>query len=599
MGLFTAVGFKSSFSTQDEDFIVASGGEIIDSGDFRIHKFTATSTTSSNYTFSVYGTGSDEFSYVDVLAIGGGGGGDYKGAGGAGGVVYFTASDSQSLDIGYYNVQVGGGGQGLTANGVDPLYDGTPATNGDDTYISASATSTFKILALGGGAGSHTINVNFDGGSGGGGDFPQNVGGYASQSLEPGLSGTYGYGNNGGGGGTGVIGNGAGGGGGAAQTGSDAYSTIGADGGDGIEVLLSGSAYYVGGGGGGSATDSSGNRPTTPGSPGLGGGGRGSWIDSQQKNAASKGTDGLGGGGGQPYYADNRLANDPSTNYEYGIVDGGSGAAMIRYKRRFVDFPEADSVTTDGDYKYFKFTTTGTQNISFSGSEAVPFDILFVGGGGGGGKGDTSVGTFSAGGGGAGGVVTYSNHFLSPGSYSITVGEGGDKAFSSNLGSSGDDTVGFGLDTAFGGGRGSSLTNSDAFDGGSGGGAFTDGVDASSPGSALNTLGEDGGTAFSGIGGGGGGASEPGNTDGTGHGGDGYTWVDGITYAGGGAGGQQSGANPGGTGGGGTGGTSTTLSTDGTDGLGGGGGGGAQSQTINPQGGDGGNGVIILKYKFK
>ncbi len=332
MGLFTPIAYKSSFSTQDGDFIVASGGEIIDSGDYRIHKFTATSTTSSNYTFSVYGTGSGANSYIDVLAIGGGGGGAVRGAGGAGGVVYFTASNSQSLDVGYYNVRVGGGGNGVTSNGVDPLYQGTPATNGGDTYISASASSNFKIIALGGGAGSNQTNVNSDGGSGGGANFPQTVGGYASQSLESGISGTYGYGFNGGGGGSGVKGTGAGGGGGAAQTGSDGYFTEGADGGDGINVLLSGSAYYVGGGGGGAGTDSAGNRPTIPGAGGLGGGGRGSWIDNSQKNAASKGTDELGGGGGQPAYQDSRLLNNASTNYRYGIVDGGSGVVMIRYK---------------------------------------------------------------------------------------------------------------------------------------------------------------------------------------------------------------------------------------------------------------------------
>ena len=329
MGIFSAVAFNSSYEQEGGNFIVASGGETFDSGSYRYHKFTTTGTTDTTYTFSVYGTGSAPNNYIELLAVAGGGGGNGAGGAGAGGVVYITASHSESLDVGYYQIQVGGGGASKQFF-PNPTPD-IEATKGGDTFMTSSLPGTFNIIAKGGGVGVGVYpNSLADGGSGAGVNTnPQTSGGSEIQSLQSGLSSTYGYGNDGGGAGTGVIGVGGGGGGGASQTGSDAYFTEGGDGGDGILVEISGS-YYVGGGGGGAGTDSPGNEPTFPGASGLGGGGRGSYTGfgggAGDPNRALSGVDGLGGGAGQMAYTTG-LENEGN-----GFINGGCGILIIRYK---------------------------------------------------------------------------------------------------------------------------------------------------------------------------------------------------------------------------------------------------------------------------
>jgi len=87
--------------------------------------------------------------------------------------------------------------------------------------------------------------------------------------------------------------------------------------------------------------------------------------------------------------------------------------------------------TTVGAYKVHTFTSSGTFTVTKGGL----VDLLLVGGGGGGGRvynygtqvNDPSHtwGTFHGGGGGGGEVVSRSLFTVEPGTYSITVGDGG------------------------------------------------------------------------------------------------------------------------------------------------------------------------------
>jgi len=269
-------------------------------------------------------------------------------------------------------------------------------------------------------------------------------------------------------------------------------------------------------------------------------------------------------------------------------------------------------------YIPFAFEGAGSQIENY-----FTIEYLVVGGGGCGGK---SLG----GGGGAGGYVTGSNLFTSSlnpsltGSliYPVLVGTGG--VTSSVVASGGDGGSSSFYDiTALGGGGGGgrsgsftgSLTGRDG--GSAGGGGFTSptlrpGGNATQPGSVWSGFGNNGGYGFENPGqdggaGGGGGAAGAGGDANTGDfinynpgpGGSGKVWLDGITYAGGGGGAGDSVGGAGGAGGGGTGGKvriPASNPTRGTDGLGGGGGGGASTFEPTIGRGEGGSGVVRLRY---
>jgi len=260
-----------------------------------------------------------------------------------------------------------------------------------------------------------------------------------------------------------------------------------------------------------------------------------------------------------------------------------------------------DIVATDDENQIT--TRTFTMTVSTS----APVDYLIVAGGGGGGRG----------GGGAGGYVSNSSVF-SPGTYTITVGSGGIGGiayfnennvgrFPTNGGNSSINNI-----VAIGGGKGGGggLTTSAEYSrnggsGGSGGGAVggnpvaTGGSGTAGQGNA----GLDGSSnALSAPGGGAGGVGTRNTTTTTSTGGPGKQWLNGQFYAGGGGGGgSPSGSSTslaGGIGGGGAGGYSSsgpnTIGQNGTNGLGGGGGGAAP--VTSWQGGNGGSGVVIIRY---
>ena len=304
------------------------------------------------------------------------------------------------------------------------------------------------------------------------------------------------------------------------------------------------------------------------------------------------------------------------------------------------------TVTTSGDFKFHKFTGPGTFCVSNAGnalgSNAV--DYLVVAGGGGGGA--------AYGGGGGAGGYRFSNGTAS-GCYTagpsplgasalpvtatgfpITVGAGG--AASTGAGSPGSMTTGgngvnsvFSTITSTGGGGGGAHMpgpggQRDGKTGGSGGGGGSNDPGAGAgTGGAGNTppvsppQGNNGGNGYHdaatfAVGGGGGGAGAVGGSTPTsppygpptiGSGGAGLTsCITASPVARGGGGG--SGAHPnrtpggtGGTGGGGAGGTSG-AGTAGTVNTGGGAGGGGNN-VPSSNGGVGGSGIVIIRYKFQ
>ena len=302
--------------------------------------------------------------------------------------------------------------------------------------------------------------------------------------------------------------------------------------------------------------------------------------------------------------------------------------------------------TTCGDYKIHTFTGPGTFTVSSLASCSANNEVSYtvIAGGGGGGAGDfaPSVVARAGGGGGAGGfrenksaVDTYTASPLNGSTpitvtattFPITVGGGGAKGvvFGAHA-SRGSNSV-FSTITSTGGGGGETAysPNSPTFastgPGGSGGGGSAGGSNSGGNGGSGNTppvspsQGSNGGGAGNtgpGIGGsGGGGASavgvtNPGIVNGFNGGGGVTTSISAspVAYSGGGGGG---GSNPGGVGGtGGTGGggngASMSPSAAGANGgtnLGGGAGAGAGAGGGNHCGGNGGSGIVIIRYKFQ
>lgn len=279
-----------------------------------------------------------------------------------------------------------------------------------------------------------------------------------------------------------------------------------------------------------------------------------------------------------------------------------------------------ETTYTDGGITYKVHTFTGgTTNFDvISTGTTGEIDYLLVAGGGGGG-GSTSTNLGGGGGGGAGGLLTGTTT-LSSTIYSIVVGAGGLGVSNSSIGNNGQDTTAFGL-TAFGGGGGSSSLNRHGANGGSGGGAGARTNTTWTGGTAVSGQGFNGATpivsGFRPSGGGGGGAFEAGKVGqildnlsySGGDGGNGLLInINGTPthYAGGGggaiwqdycSGGRCLSGGTGGLGGGGNaveivGSAEQTPAQDGQANTGGGGGGGANFS----KGGDGGSGIVIIKY---
>ena len=292
------------------------------------------------------------------------------------------------------------------------------------------------------------------------------------------------------------------------------------------------------------------------------------------------------------------VVSNTTSSFTISATDGVNTAS--RAYSITVNAPSVQSYTSTG-----AFTFTVPSGVS-------SVDVLVVAGGGGGGT--------RGGGGGAGGLIYRPGFPVTPGGSvpgSVGGGGAGDPAYNQASGTIGQDSV-FGALTAKGGGFGAGHAQTGGT-GGSGGGGGRDGGPgkqgpANQPGqpgdSGTYGFGNPGGTPTgtgSADGGGGGGAGAPGANgvpDGTSmgsgrSGGIGKAYdISGssIYYAGG--GGAGSGSSPAGTGGQGGGGQGSTpsipsSSSDATANRGGGGG----STGDNPtRGGNGGSGIVIIKY---
>jgi hypothetical protein len=275
-----------------------------------------------------------------------------------------------------------------------------------------------------------------------------------------------------------------------------------------------------------------------------------------------------------------------------------------------------------------RWTNTGSQAVSVLAGSATTtttswtcptgvtsIEVLVVAGGGAGGQAGGSP--YGGGGGGAGGVIYNSSFPVTPTTvYTVTVGAGGlaaAAAASAPLsGTAGSNSI-FGSLTAIGGGYGANYTNQTGGTGGSGGGGTAASVVTLSnpPGQGTAGQGYAGGYGHQdnvSQGGGGGGAGGVGTTvwqsgvypTFAGHGGPGvaydisgtFTW-----YAGGGGGsGESTVYGDGGIGGGGRGGVNGTSAGTGTSGTASTGGGGGGASRGNWKAGDGGSGVVVIRY---
>jgi hypothetical protein len=295
-------------------------------------------------------------------------------------------------------------------------------------------------------------------------------------------------------------------------------------------------------------------------------------------------------------------------------------------------------ITQVGEWRIHRFNSSGTFSLTSFVGDKLEVEYLITAGGGGGGT--------NMGGGGGGGGVLNGTTFLSTNSYTITVGGGGAGAPAGTTGGHPTVTGGNGGNSSFngvtasGGGWGGVSYNTQGLgihfgnSGGSGGGASgynNDGVPPGYYGSGAGISGQgfrggyQGNSYYSGGGGGAGAAGADGNNRpdggigkrtgilgkpfyfGGGGGGGSYSLstggFGGLGGGGGGAlgvaegGGQSVGA--GSAGGGGA--CCSWANTPGGNGgvnSGGGGGGGAHYNATN-KGGDGGSGIVIIRYKYR
>lgn len=287
-----------------------------------------------------------------------------------------------------------------------------------------------------------------------------------------------------------------------------------------------------------------------------------------------------------------------STFSLYGIAAVGTTPAVA---------PKADGgnvIATDGTYWYHAFLSNGT----FTPQVGLSADCLVIAGGGAGG------GNYG-GGGGAGGFRSATSLSLSASGYAVTVGAGGAGASLAN-GGNGTTSIFSSISTTGGGGGGCTTGSNNGASGGSGGGASRTGtVGAGNAGSYSPVEGYAGGAGNDSSPnygtGGGGGASHTGwggITTAGGYGGDGSnafsTWASATStgvsgyYAGGGGGGfygTGGSVGVGGAGGGGNAGATNTNGVAGTTNTGSGGGGSSVNGTP-VAGGNGGSGIVIVRY---
>jgi hypothetical protein len=602
--------------------IVATGGTIlpdfVDQGrTWRAHVFTTVGT--SNFVVSDAG----KESRAEFLVVGGGGAGGFNSGGGGGGGAVIKASTEVTEQT--YTVTVGAGGAKRDVNDGYSLTASIGGTGG--------SSSVFGVTATGGGGGGVYQGLAGSAGANGGGTGSSDTGvvtngiSGVAPTLPAGVTGTVFAGNTGGP--NNAIAYQGGGGAGAGGSATDR------NGGNGVFSSIDGNGFYYGGGGGGGSWEippgdgglggsgGGGTRVSSAGFAGFGGrtlGADGTVGERRTDSGGNAGANTGGGGGGATFWSQ---ANGGGVR----AGNGGSGIVIIRYPLTPpVDFVAASATggtttetTIDGvTYRIHAFTSVGTTNFAVSNVGSWnEFDYLIVAGGGGGGG--------WGGGGGAGGLLQ-GTAILNPATtYPVVIGGGGARGTSAyTAGANGGNSSAFGY-TAIGGGGGGHYNGNSGNSGGSGGGGGLATVNGGNPGTGVPNQGNSGGGGglnvvvsgidwSSGRGGGGGGASLPGlsglgSARDSGRGGRGQylaatfgtSFGQGGWFAGGGGGhsGRMTVLSIGGLGGGGRGGRyqegNGTAALSGTPNTGGGGGGawgGSAQEAI----GDGGSGVVLIRY---
>jgi hypothetical protein len=314
----------STSNVRGNEFIVATGGTITESGNCKIHTFTGPGT----FTVSAIAAcaANNIMSHV-VVAGGAGGGADHGGGGGAGGyrevknpVTPYTASpldgypsapNRVTVTATAFPITVGAGGAAQTNTRC------TSPSQGNDGSVSTFSTVT---SAGGGGGASYAVSTGKNGGSAGGG---AHLGGGCNN--RPGGTGntpptTPAQGTNGG------AGNPAGGGGGGATVAGSNQGSSGGAGGAGATSSINGTPTARAGGGGGSGRGDPADKPE--GAGGAGGGGAGGMSPPNGSTSATNGTANTGGGGGG---GDGSTGSPPGPATGNGAA-GGSGIVIIRYK---------------------------------------------------------------------------------------------------------------------------------------------------------------------------------------------------------------------------------------------------------------------------
>ena len=283
-------------------------------------------------------------------------------------------------------------------------------------------------------------------------------------------------------------------------------------------------------------------------------------------------------------------------------VTNSDGTSSGNINKTAVALPSGGTINTYSGYRSHKFTSSGTWTNTFITSA----DVLVVAGGGGG-------GADNSGGGGAGGMLVQTGVSVSAQNYTITIGGGGTGSGISHgdggpYATNGANSAALGY-TAVGGGRGGSAGGANANSGGSGGGGSGESAN-STGGAGTSGQGNSGGNHVNSGGGGGGGkgaAGQNGNVRGTNKGGNGgtgaannYETGSNLNYAAGGGGGNENGQYDAQSPASGIGGVTNSAvnnrATSGTDGRGAGGGAATHTSNPNPSGGDGGDGVVVIRY---
>jgi uncharacterized repeat protein (TIGR02543 family) len=289
-----------------------------------------------------------------------------------------------------------------------------------------------------------------------------------------------------------------------------------------------------------------------------------------------------------------------------------------------VDNSSGVSVTASGGFCFVAFKTTGITYSWTKPAHVAVIDLLVVAGGGGG-------GARHAGGGGAGGLIQLTATQLTASTVSISVGAGGAGAPASSgagaAGTNGSNSVvsatGFTTQTAIGGGAGTQMTVGNNGGSGGGGSCCVDGISSGTAGQgnsgSRGATGTFNGNGYwvGGAGGGAGAAATAGTSSavgGIGGAGASISWISSTArtqlavgvnsagntfFAGGGGGGTAvfGTAGGGGVGGGAAGGAQGQAGSDATANTGGGGGGGGMNADNSvPRGGNGGSGVVVIRY---